>query len=83
MSSVDKTTTNAYYEIDIDPATHLPVSIKVVILTGTKGTGTETKGKKIIGGKHVAFHFDYDLSEFGKLKKPAIPPEAQKLLARS
>ncbi len=82
MSSVDKSITNAYYEIDIDPSTQLPVSIKVVILTGAKGA-TETKGKKIIGGKHVAFHFVYELSDFGKLKKPVIPPEAQKVLARS
>lgn len=81
MSSVDKTITNAYYEIDIDPANHYPVNVKVVILTGTR-SGTETKGKTIIGGKHAAFHFTYDLSDFGKLKKPNIPAEAQKLLAR-
>jgi len=82
LSSVDKTLTNAYYEIEIEPKTHLPLNIKVVILTGTRGTDTQTKGKTIIGGKHVAFHFAYELSDFGKLKKPTIPPEAQKLLAR-
>ena len=81
MSSVDKTITNAHYEIVIDPTTQLPRSISVTILTGTKG-GTETKGKAITGGRHVAFHFRYDLSEFGKLKKPTVPPEAQKLLAK-
>jgi hypothetical protein len=79
---VDKTITNAHYEIEIDPATKLPVRIAMVILTGTRGS-TESKDKKIVGGKHVAFHFDYRLSDFGKLKRPAIPPEAQRLLARS
>lgn len=82
MSSVDKTITNAYYEIEIDPATKLPVSINMVILTGQRGE-TETKDKKITGGKHVAFHFRYDLSSFGKLKRPTIPADAQKLLARN
>ncbi len=79
---MDKTITNAYYDIEIDPETKLPVSIHVVILTGSKG-GTEAKGKKILGGEHVAFHFKYELSRFGKIKKPVIPPAAWRLLARS
>jgi len=79
---VDKTITNAYYEIEIDPAKQIPLSINMVILTGTRGE-TESKDKKIIGGRHVAFHFKYEMSSFGKLKKIVIPPEAQKVLARS
>ena len=81
MSSVDKTITNAFYEIEIDHKTQLPKSIQVLILTGTRGS-TEAKEKKITGGKHVAFHFRYDLSQFGKLKKPKLPSDAQKLLAK-
>ncbi len=82
LSKVDKTITNAAYEIEIDPATQLPVSIKFDLLTAQKGGETEAKGRKITGGKHVAFHFIYDLSDFGKLTKPTIPPEAMKLLAK-
>ena len=82
MASVDKTITNAYYEIEIDPVQQLPLSINMVILSGTKGS-TESKDKKIIGGKHVAFHFKYEMSSFGKLKKITIPAEAQKVLAKS
>ena len=81
MSGLDKTTTNAYYEIEIDPSTQLPRSVKLLVLTGRRGE-TETKDKKIVGGKHVAFHFVYELSHFGKLKKPSIPSEAQKVLAK-
>ena len=81
MSGLDKTITNAYYHIQVNPKTNLPTSIHVVILTGTRD-GTESKGGKITGGKHVAFRFDYQLSEYGKLKKPVIPPEAQRLLAK-
>ena len=54
----------------------------MVILTGTRG-GTEAKGKTITGGTHVAFRFDYVLSDFGKLTKPEIPAEARKVLARN
>jgi len=79
---VDKTITNSWYEIEIDPATQLPVSIHVAILTASKG-GTEAKDKKIVGGEHVAFHFRYELSNFGKVEKPAVPPEAVKLLSKS
>jgi len=79
---VDKTITNAYYEIEIDPVQQLPLSINMVILSGTKGS-TESKDKKITGGKHVAFHFKYEMSSFGKLKKITIPPDAQKVLAKS
>ena len=79
---MDKTITNASYEIVIDPATQLPTSIQLIVLTGTRGA-TEKKGKTILGGRHVAFHFNYELNSFGKLKKPTIPPEAQKLLAKS
>ena len=82
MSSVDKTITNAYYEIEIDPAQQLPLNINMVILSGTKGS-TESKDKKILGGRHVAFHFKYEMSSFGKLKKIVIPAEAQKVLAKS
>lgn len=82
MASVDKTITNAHYEIEIDPVQQLPLSINMVILTGTRGS-TESKDKKITGGRHVAFHFKYEMSSFGKLKKITIPAEAQKVLARS
>lgn len=78
---MDKTLTNAYYEIEIDPSTLLPVSMYMVVLTGSRG-GTETKGKQIVGGTHVAFLFQYELSDFGKLEKPQIPLAAQKLLTK-
>jgi hypothetical protein len=80
VSGADKTLTNAYYEIEIDPKTMLPVRIKVTALTGRKGT-TRSKGGKIIGGEHAAFHFEYVLSDFGKVKAPDMPREAAKLLA--
>ncbi len=79
---VDKTLTNAYYEIDIDPSSQLPVSMKVVILTGTTG-GTQKKGNTIVGGRHAVFNFYYTISDFGKVAKPDVPPEAMKLLGRS
>ena len=82
MSSLDKTLANSYYEIEIDPKTQLPVAINMLVLTGTRGA-TETKGKKITGGKHVAFHFQYRLTDFGKVEKLEVPPEAQKLLAKN
>ena len=81
MSSLDKTIANCFYEIEVDPATEMPVTIKMLLLTGTKG-GTEAKGKQIVGGKHVAFHFEYRLSDFGKVERIKIPPEAERLLAQ-
>lgn len=78
---MDKTITNAYYNIVIDPATQLPVNVTLVVLSAQKGE-TETEGKKITGGRHAAFHFRYQLSSFGKLTKPVIPAEALKQLAR-
>jgi hypothetical protein len=79
---VDKTVTNAFYEIEIEPETTLPVRISLTVLTGTRGGATDKDGKKITGGRHVAFHFVYSLSEFEKLEAPQIPPEAQKLLTK-
>jgi len=81
VSGADKTLTNAFYEIEIDPDTNLPVRIKVTALTGRRGT-TEAKGKKIVGGEHAAFHFEYRLSDFGKVEKPEVPHEAAKVLAK-
>jgi len=81
VSGLDKSIANAWYEIEIEPSTQLPVRITMVVLTGTRG-GTEAKKSRIVGGRHVAFHFTYTLSDFGKLKRPAIPPEAQRLLAK-
>ena len=72
--------TNAFYEIEIDPETSLPIRIKVTALTGRKGK-TRRKGSKIIGGEHAAFHFEYTLSEFGKVAAPKMPRSAQKVLA--
>ena len=80
MSGADKTLTNAFYEIEIDPETVLPVRIKVTALTGRKGA-TVAKDKKIVGGEHAAFHFEYKLSKFGKVDPPKVPPEAMKVLA--
>ena len=79
---MDKTITNAYYEIQIDPRTVLPVRIRVTVLTGSRGD-TEVEKKKITGGKHVAFHFEYRLSKFDKLEKVEVPRSAQKLLAKN
>ncbi len=81
MSGADKTLTNAFYEIEIDPETQLPVRIKVTALTGRKGQ-TRAKGKKIIGGQHAAFHFEWKLSDFGEVEKPEMPREASKVLAK-
>ena len=73
--------TNAYYEIEIDHETQLPTSIRMTVLTGRRGS-TITKGKKIVGGEHVAFHFNYALSDFGAEKAPSIPPEANRILTK-
>ena len=80
MSGLDKKLTNAWYEIEIEPETKLPVKIRLTVLSGQRGK-TEAKGQKIVGGEHVAFHFEYSLSEFDKVKSPEVPAEAQKLLA--
>ena len=68
MSGLDKTITNANYEIDLDQKTGLPKKIRVVLLTGRKGE-TDVEKKKIVGGRHVAFHFEYTLSDFGEAEK--------------
>jgi hypothetical protein len=81
LSRADKTVTNAWYEIEIDPKTALPVRVKVTVLTGRKGA-TVHKDGKIIGGEHVAFHSEYFLSGFDRVKEPKIPDEARKLLAK-
>ena len=81
MSRADKTTTNAWYDIEIDPETVLPVKIEVTVLTGRKGA-TLSKGDKIVGGEHVAFHFSYALSKFDDVEQPTIPAEAGKVLAQ-
>ncbi len=82
MSSLDKRITNAWYEIEIEPSTQLPVSIKMVVLAGQRAETETDKKKNITGGKHVAFHFRYSLSDYGKVKIPAVPPDAKKLLAK-
>ena len=80
MSRADKTATNASYDIEIDPETLLPVKLRVLLLTGQKGT-TITKNGKIVGGDHVAFYFDYALSEFDTAKIE-MPRDAQTALAQ-
>ena len=68
------------YDVEIDPETQLPVKIKVLLLTGQKGT-TITKDNRIVGGDHVAFHFVYDLSGFNKTQVK-MPAEARKVLSK-
>ena len=73
--------TNAFYEIEIAPATSLPIRIKVTALTGRKGK-TRRKGSRIVGGEHAAFHFEYKLSDFGKVEAPKMPRSAQRVFAK-
>lgn len=80
MSRADKTATNAVYDIEIDPETLLPVNVRVLLLTGQKGA-TITKKGEIIGGDHVAFYFDYALSNFNATKID-MPADAQRALAK-
>jgi hypothetical protein len=79
---LDKSLTNAYYEIEIDPETELPVRLKVVLLAAIRGETESDRQKKITGGRHIAFHFEYKLGQFGKIEKPDIPFEAMRLLAK-
>ena len=81
MSRMDKTLTNAYYEFDLDEKTLLPKRIRMTVLVGSKGT-TKKKGKRIVGGEHVAFHFTYSLKDYGKVETPKIPAEVVRLLAK-
>lgn len=80
MSRADKTATNATYDIEIDPETLLPLKLRVLLLTGQKGT-TITKKGNIVGGDHVAFYFDYELSEFNTTKMD-MPRAAQVALGK-
>ena len=81
MSRVDKTITNAFYEITFDTKTNLPKNIRLTVLTGRRGA-TEKEGQKIKGGEHVAFHFEYSFSDYNKILPPQIPVEAQRLLRK-
>ena len=80
MSRADKTATNAVYDVEIDPETLLPVNVRVLLLTGQKGA-TVTKKGRIVGGDHVAFYFDYALSDFGQTKID-MPLGARRALAK-
>ena len=55
--------------------------MRVLLLTGQKGA-TKIKNKKIVGGDHVAFHFEYKLSQFGR-KQETIPTDAQAMLRKA
>lgn len=81
MSRADKTATNAYYDVQLDPKTQMPTHMRVLLLTGQKGA-TKIKNKKIVGGDHVAFHFEYKLSQFGR-KQETIPTDAQAMLRKA
>lgn len=70
------------YEIEMDPQTKLPVRIRMVLCTAIRGETETNKAKKIVGGRHVAFQFDYTLSDYGKVEKTSVPVAAMKLLAR-
>ena len=74
---MDKRRTEAFYEIDIDLATNLPKSIKMVVLTGIRGTDVN---KPIANQEHVAFHFDYNMKDYDKGDAFEIPIAARKLL---
>ncbi len=74
---MDKTRTQAIYEIDVDLATNLPKSIKMIILTGVRGADED---KPIGSQEHVAFHFDYNLKDYGKVAAFEVPIPARKLL---
>ncbi len=77
---MDKTATNAFYVIEVDHETKLPKGITLTVLTGRKGD-TIVKGGRIVGGDHVAFHFEYTISNYEKVEAPEIPAAARKLLA--
>lgn len=79
---MDKTITNAYYEIELDHKSGLPRRIHVTVLTGTRGSTEVDKKKKIISGEHVAFHFEYRLSKFDDVEAVEVPRGARRLLAK-
>lgn len=78
---MDKRITNASYTVEVDPRTQVPVGIRMTVLAGRKGA-TELNKTTIVGGEHVAFHFEYTLSAFDEVDPLRIPPQAQKLLMR-
>ena len=82
MSRADKSVTRCSFEIDIDPATQLPRSIQMTVLSGVRGaTSEEAKGDKSFaeGIEHVAFHFSYDINT-NETVKFKVPRAAAKLM---
>ncbi len=68
-------------EIDLTKDHARPITIKVVLLTGVKGETKKEGGARDLGDEeHVAFHFDYRLSNWDSVSKFSVPKEAEKLL---
>jgi len=82
LSRADKTVTSCTFEIDLNPETQLPRSIKMTVLTGVRGaTGEKPKRDKSFneGVEHVAFHFNYGIETADQIAFK-IPREAMKLI---
>ena len=76
LSRVDKTESQGIFEIDLDRKTGLPLTIKMLVLTGVKGVKKAKDGKN----EHVAFRFDYALNNWGNVEKFSVPKAARKII---
>ena len=74
---MDKTETRSSVEITLNPETMLPETIKMLVLTGVKGTAGS---QRLVNEKHVAFHYEYKFSSFNEVERFPVPKEATKLL---
>ncbi len=74
---MDKTATRSSVEITLNPETMLPEKMKLLVLTGVKGT---VGSKRLVDEEHVAFQYEYKFSSFNEVKRFPLPKEATKLL---
>jgi hypothetical protein len=80
LSRADETVTRCVIEIDIDPASRMPRTIHLMLLTGVVG-GTAPKEHAFDAGvEHMAFHYVHTFDTARQFAPFEIPKDAQKLL---
>lgn len=74
---MEKSISRCLYEIAFDEETHLPKSMRMLVLTGIKNAKNDPKLEK---GEHIAFDFTYHFDNYGKVKPFEIPSDVVKLI---
>jgi len=79
---VDKSVTRAFYDIELDARSREIKGFSLTVLTAVRDTKELPAAKRLGNVDHIAYYFNYEISDYGKVDRFDVPKEVASIMKR-